>query len=404
MPALNDLLKRLDERLILGDISEETYKEIKERLQHQPDQVESYLEIPRFCPSCGRGISDNYFLCFSCDHVFCLDCRQGSVPVCLKCGREHDEIRASLETGPGEWVPVNMGLMEGAPMVEEDPVDELTRRRLLEAEATREEIAHMIEELEREGNAARLCEWSDLEMLMIPGGSFIYGLEDGEGTKVQRSLVVESFYMSRFPVTNAQYEVFLVETKNEPPYYWKDKRFSDPLRPVVGVPWEEALAFCEWLSKKTGIFYRLPLEVEWEKAARSVDGRPFPWGYDEPSLRYCRLTKDIASTEKVGAHPDGASPYGCEDMLGNIWQWCADAVVDEACQTDPSKQMKALDFRVCRGGSWGHVTDYLKCASRDYPIFRLIPLGFRVARSLGFGSCMPGQAGSQNREPKRSLK
>jgi formylglycine-generating enzyme required for sulfatase activity len=266
-----------------------------------------------------------------------------------------------------------------------DPAqEELIKKRELEAASAGETIAHLLEEMDRQGYQARICELPDLEMLLIPACNFIYGSEDGEGSKARHSENIESFYLSRFPVTNAQYEMFLDETQYEPPYFWKDKRFSDPKRPVVGVPWEDALAFCEWLSDKTGSFYRLPLEVEWEKAARGLDGRPYPWGYEEPSAKYCRLSKDIANTERVGSHPDGASPFGCEDMLANVWQWCADAVVDEECQAaEAAKQLKPLDFRVCRGGSRGHVGDYLKCASRDYPIFRLIPLGFRVARSIG---------------------
>jgi len=130
--------------------------------------------------------------------------------------------------------------------------------------------------------------------------------------------------MAKTPVTNAQYAIFVRSAGYEPPDHWQNRQ---PLswkqdHPVVNVSWEDAVAYCEWLSEVAGRTYRLPTEVEWEKAARGKDGRIYPWG-NYWNKKLCN-TKDsgIDDTSPLGAYPDGASPYGLLDMVGNVWEWC----------------------------------------------------------------------------------
>ena len=107
--------------------------------------------------------------------------------------------------------------------------------------------------------------------------------------------------------------------------------------PAIAASWEEATAFCKWLSRKEGIEYRLPTETEWERAARGADGRIYPWGNEAPDAGRtyrCNYAPEKAREawkldgfgliSLVGALPAGASPVGCHDMAGNVWEWCFD--------------------------------------------------------------------------------
>ena len=149
-----------------------------------------------------------------------------------------------------------------------------------------------------------------------------------EDNSPQRVVMLDSFSIYRYPVTVAQYRRYCDDTAYPMPHaYWH----WEEMDPIVGVTWEEAIAYCEWAD------VTLPTEAQWEKAARGVDGRAFPWGdqFDQRS-DHRLLPKNAGKTTAVGTYPSGASPFGLMDMVGNIQQWCLDLYDDEYYKSAPN--------------------------------------------------------------------
>ncbi|MFM8319356.1 MAG: bifunctional serine/threonine-protein kinase/formylglycine-generating enzyme family protein [Chloroflexota bacterium] len=153
-----------------------------------------------------------------------------------------------------------------------------------------------------------------MEYVEVPAGEFLFGTE-------KQRIELPAFKIGRFPVTNQQYKLFLLSNPQvAAPLGWKERDFpvSKARHPVAGVSYHEALAFCRWIGG------RLPVVDEWEKAARGVDGRAYPWGADWLNGRYCNnWDAHIDATTPVDRYPEGASPYGALDMVGNVWEWTA---------------------------------------------------------------------------------
>jgi formylglycine-generating enzyme required for sulfatase activity len=153
---------------------------------------------------------------------------------------------------------------------------------------------------------------------------------------------------------------------------------------VVFVTWNDARAFCDWLSKKEGKQYRLPTEAEWEYACRAGSPSRFHFGNDEAELgQYAWYSEN----SKGQTHPVGqkkANAFGLHDMHGNVWQWCADwydsAYYQNSPKEDPQGPNTAGASRVIRGGSWDDSPRLCRSAYRpcDAPSSRLSDLGFRV--------------------------
>ncbi len=182
-------------------------------------------------------------------------------------------------------------------------------------------------------------------MVRVAPGPFIYG--EGEGTRVLR--LERGFFVARTPVTNSEYARFVAATDREPPQHWKGRAPPEEIadHPVVYVTWRDAVAYAGWAGM------RLPSEEQWEKAARGIDGREYPWGEWEENR--CNTSEaGILTTTPVGRYsPDGDSPYGCVDMAGNVWEWMA------------SEWEPGSSHRVVRGGSWVGDRDLGRCAVRN---------------------------------------
>ena len=174
------------------------------------------------------------------------------------------------------------------------------------------------------------------------------------------------------------------------PEYWNDGHFNHPAQPVVGVTWFEANAYCAWLSAQTGDAYRLPTEVEWEAAARGVNGRAYPYGNDFAADRSNTFETHIRRTTPVGVFPDGRTPEGVYDLSGNVWEWTSTIWGTDTSRPDypypydgadgRENQEDGASRRVVRGGSWNYDRDYARAASRfhGHPADRFSGRGFRL--------------------------
>jgi formylglycine-generating enzyme required for sulfatase activity len=258
------------------------------------------------------------------------------------------------------------------------------------------------------------------ELVFVPAGAFRMGDNFGDGLSRERpvhTVDVDAFYIGRYETTNAQWKKFRddpgyddvklwpgerVAPKDQSPYWNQANNHgggtpgSDDF-PVLGVNQDSAVAYCNWVSAKTGKKYRLPTEAEWEKAARGTDQRKYPWG-NEIDHSYANYVGSSAfdTGMKVGTfdgavHGDlkthnGASPYGAYDMAGNVMEWCSDWYSRDYYSVSPKKNPKGPAsgaYRVLRGGSFYLEALDLRTYARSaaWPSFlahRMV--GFRVAR------------------------
>lgn len=230
------------------------------------------------------------------------------------------------------------------------------------------------------------------EMLFVPSGNFQMGSEADEAAPNEcpvTPVTLSRFYISRHPITNAQYEIF------DPSHVRKRAPGAGDRHPVVYVSSAEAAKFCQWLAARERRKYRLPSEAEWEYAARGPDGRKYPWGGQEGRGDLANfadrntvfawsdheIDDGFPESSPVGAFPIGASPFGAEDMAGNVWEWCGDFL--EAYRgtrkTNP-RGAKTGAKRIYRGGSWKSRFNSLRATTRgaNLPNYSCNDLGFRI--------------------------
>jgi len=218
----------------------------------------------------------------------------------------------------------------------------------------------------------------DLEWCYVPAGEFLMGSDDQHDREKPRHTVnLPAFYIAKTPVTNEQYKVFVDATGHRPPSHWQNGQISKgkEQHPVVNVSWRDAVAFCTWAG------VGLPSEAQWEKAARGTDGRLYPWGNQPPTDKLCNFNDRVKATTPVDNYPAGASPYGCLDMAGNVWEWTSSLY--QGYPYDPNdgrEDPKADGARTLRGGTFDFSDYYVRCAYRfDFvPDDRYYGVGFRV--------------------------
>lgn len=234
-----------------------------------------------------------------------------------------------------------------------------------------------------------------IRFLWIPGGRFQMGGNAYPDEQPVHWVRISPFWIGETPVTNRQYAIFLEQTGAREPDYWRDRRFSSPDQPVVGVSWEEAVTFCHWLSQALGRQIILPSEVQWEFAARGADGRKYPWGNEPPDEKRACFGLDIQKGQPalVGSYPAGRGPFGALDQAGNVWEWCRDAWDEKAYEQLNEGGAELLDpvigeervgqgvVRILRGGSWLNPSVRLRSAFRNWyqAWVRSGDFGFRVA-------------------------
>jgi formylglycine-generating enzyme required for sulfatase activity/energy-coupling factor transporter ATP-binding protein EcfA2 len=351
--------------------------------------------------------------------------------------------------------------LAGQALAETARLDRVSNRNQTKLDRVKQWLIHIIEgnhlpgsERALAGNSlARLGDPRDsvmtldhIEFCYVPEGLFWMGSDDeadswkfGNATPCHQ-VELSSYYISRYPVTVAQFSEFVSAGGYKEKRYWKeaiaDKKwksgqydgydkpdfdyppFNLSNHPVVGVSWYEARAFTRWLTERWHTsgqlskyeIIRLPTEAEWEKAARGGDDIPknsvkvsccqnsenpemiknpiptrsYPWGneIDNDKLNYEK--SKIGATNSVGCFVSGAGPYGCEEMSGNVWEWCMDWYGEYSSEkvTDPRGPSKG-SYRVFRGGSWADSALYCRSAFRDDwlpPGYRSQGLGFRLFR------------------------
>ena len=258
----------------------------------------------------------------------------------------------------------------------------------------------------------------------IPAGEFWMGSERGpDSEKPLHKVYLKRYWISRVPITNAQYRFFVADTGHRAPSHWEDGQIprGKESHPVVNVTWHDALAYCQWLEEKlqvtscrlkvwraTGVEVvnlqpgtfnlQLPSEAEWEKAARGGlplpgrrgaggEVRAYPWSNEWDATKCNTGESGLGGTTPVGMYPEGASPYGCLDMAGNVWEWTRSVFKDYPYRPDDGREnLDAGDDvrRVLRGGAFRNPQYRARCASRyrNGPNNYWYYFGFRVVVSL----------------------
>jgi formylglycine-generating enzyme required for sulfatase activity len=194
--------------------------------------------------------------------------------------------------------------------------------------------------------------------------------------------------MARYPVTWAQYRAFLdAEDGYRKKAWWQGRpRENEPGAllwsfanyPAINVSWYDALAYCRWLSAKLSLDIRLPTEWEWQWAAAGDTGQEYPWPGEWNPQRANSGEAGIGRTVAVGLYALGRSPFGVDDLAGNVWEWCLNAL-----EQPSDSSLRGDVSRVLRGGAWFRYPRYCRAAARlsHDPVVRYYYVGFRLCCS-----------------------
>jgi formylglycine-generating enzyme required for sulfatase activity len=263
--------------------------------------------------------------------------------------------------------------------------------------------------------STEITDAKDVEMVLVPAGEFIMGTDNaGVGSqKPAHKVFLNDYYIDKYEVTNDRFVEFLNKniakisvTPNDSvkyndniildmrinildwtnPVSWDGSKFivasEFHTHPVVVVPWYGASAYCEWREAS------LPTEAQWEKAARGIDGRTYPWGEGIDCSRANYDTPCNTSPVAVGSYESGKSIYGAYDMAGNVWEWVEDWFSDTVVNGTPQSDNSYFqDLRVIKGGSYLSGLDNIYSAIRvpmlpESIAMNVDDLGFRCARNI----------------------
>lgn len=244
------------------------------------------------------------------------------------------------------------------------------------------------------------------QLVTITGGTFLMGTSDKQISTLieledwaeewlesdlflleqpQHSIILQTFEIGLFPVSNFEYHSFVYNTGHRVPKNWIGFHYLDGQsnHPVTAVSKMDAMAYCQWLSKSTGMSYRLPTEAEWEKAARGTDGRIYPWGDTFDPWRCNTLESAKHTTTPNGSYsPSGDSVYGVKDMVGNVWEWTSSHLLPYPyMETTEKEKFNSKEKCIVRGGAWYYSHKLARCAARENVLADYISpsLGFRLA-------------------------
>lgn len=265
-----------------------------------------------------------------------------------------------------------------------------------------------------------------IELVAVPAGGFLMGsdreLDPASKYKTEPERIwldLPAFHIGKYQVTVGEYRPFVdaagyrlgediwgyygrvwrEKNRIAGPFSWDDPVWTgDERLPVMNLCWYEAMAYCRWLTSTMGVQkYQLPMEAEWEKAARGTDGRIYPWG-DAFDASRCNSGREADGpltehrqlydfTVPVGSYPEGASPFGAMDMSGNVEEWCLDKGIDlfrYPEEIDPRRKPANRDpdapaRRVLRGGDYHGLPGEVRAAARRGLDAEWRGGGFRVA-------------------------
>ena len=243
-------------------------------------------------------------------------------------------------------------------------------------------------------------QWTDdAEMVLIPAGEFLmgsYDTIDSDIQKPQHTVYLDAFYMDKYEVTVGQYKQFLEATGHRALPDWVSQYSPTDLHPVVGVNWNDAMAYAQWANK------RLPTEAEWEKASRGglVDETypwAYPWGRAFPDVNKANYGKNVGKTTPVGSYPPNG--YDLYDMVGNVWEWCLDEYNPTFFANSPYRNpisggVSVQEFinnitnvpfpAVFRGAAWSSSSSQLRTSYRYFnrSLDVSSDVGFRCAMSV----------------------
>lgn len=241
------------------------------------------------------------------------------------------------------------------------------------------------------------------DLILIPAGEFAMGHGGSYDTQPVRRISLPAFYIDKYEVTNKRYKRFIDALAYKVPWSedpaaeaykwnWQTRMYPEGKGddPVVLVSWEDGRAFCTWAGKV------LPTEAQWEKAARGVNGKIYPWGNDWLDKQANTVESAARQTSPVGVFKADVSEHGVHDMAGNVSEWVAEWFV-----MYPGNAFTNYDagekYKVLRGGSW----DYFKSIATGYhrqyalPHSQMTAIGFRCVKTVDEAGGPPAKSGAR---------